>query len=153
VVLKRKGSNKVLVCHRTGMGPAEGWQFPQGGIDPHRDLLEETRRELLEEIGTDSIVVLGVSERVYCYDFPAPITKDGTVYHGQCHRWVVATLDPEVSVLPGGRGAEFDAHEWVTPAEVLERIVGFKRTAYVQAIRDLGIAQNDCGGVGPAEPR
>ncbi|MCB1581201.1 MAG: NUDIX domain-containing protein, partial [Alphaproteobacteria bacterium] len=47
------------------------WQMPQGGIDEGEDLEVAARRELCEEIGTDSAELLKISEQTTRYDLPA----------------------------------------------------------------------------------
>ena len=70
IAIKKPGTDVFLLCHRKGFPPEEGWQFPQGGLRGKSDLISEMRRELLEEIGTDSVKVIKVSPRTYSYEFP-----------------------------------------------------------------------------------
>lgn len=145
VVLQRGGGGKVLVCHRAGLEPGRGWQFPQGGIDTTKDLVGEAKRELREEIGTDGIAVVSVTPETYIYDFPEHLeTEKKRAFRGQRQRWVLAELLVADDVIDlRGNPPEFDAFEWVSPREALERIVDFKRSVYAQALRDLGLVQAD----------
>jgi putative (di)nucleoside polyphosphate hydrolase len=141
IVLKKLRENLILVCHRIDSpDPDSGWQLPQGGIDEKKNLVDEAKRELREEIGTDSIAVLGTTERWYRYDYPeGPHAKHGKIYRGQCHRWVVAELLAPDSMIrfDSTVHAEFNAFKWEKPANVLKQIVDFKRQAYQSAFKDL----------------
>jgi putative (di)nucleoside polyphosphate hydrolase len=140
VVLRRPGATKVLVCHRVGARPHEGWQFPQGGIEEGRDLLDEARRELREEIGCDGIAVKKTSRRSFCYDIPPKKRRSGSPYVGQCHRWLLAELLDDDSAINFNRSpAEFDAFAWVEVPEALRGVVGFKKKAYAAALAELGL--------------
>ena len=122
------------------MPSVQGWQFPQGGVDPRADLVAEARRELREEIGTDDIRVLRITRRTYCYDLPHKLVKHGREYDGQCLRWILAAFDAQdCDIRFAHEPAEFDAWEWVEPGEALSRVVAFKREAYVGAMGELGI--------------
>lgn len=141
VALKRPHKDRILVCHRVDAPQlAEGWQLPQGGIDMQRDFIEEAKRELREEIGTDAIRIIRTTERWFHYDYPSgPHEKHGKIYRGQCHRWVLAELlVPDSAIrFDTSAHAEFNAFKWEKPAEVLKQIVDFKREAYQAALNDL----------------
>jgi putative (di)nucleoside polyphosphate hydrolase len=141
VVLKKRGSSLILVCHRVDCSPGEGWQLPQGGIDKKKDLINEARRELREEIGTDNISVLAISSQSYCYEYPEGARhKNDTSYIGQCHKWIVAEFNGSDQMIRFEHTPrEFDSFEWVTPAEALRRIVDFKQKSYKKAFFDLNL--------------
>ncbi|MBD3241426.1 MAG: NUDIX domain-containing protein [Chitinivibrionales bacterium] len=142
IVLRRQTGTKVLVCHRINSPPDLGWQFPQGGVHDGVPLLDEARRELREEIGTDDVRAVAHTRRVYCYDIPVQSRRPGSPYVGQCHRWVLAYLLADDSAIRfTHEPAEFDAFRWVEPHEALERIVAFKREAYEGALTELGLVQ------------
>jgi putative (di)nucleoside polyphosphate hydrolase len=115
-----------------------GWQFPQGGVDTALDVIEEARRELREEIGTDAIKVLRVSSRSYCYDFPHGVGKEG--FRGQCHIWILAQLlISEEHINFEHLPAEFDGWQWVSAQQACDLIVPFKREAYQQGLIEFGL--------------
>jgi putative (di)nucleoside polyphosphate hydrolase len=139
-VIRSKTDNSVLFCHRKGFPRESGWQFPQGGIDPRKDLIDELKRELLEEIGTNDIEVLLISPNTYRYNFPEGVDSRHEMYCGQQQRWVLAVLnsdDSEIHFI--GENAEFNDFEWVSPENALLRIVDFKKDVYQKAMNDLGI--------------
>lgn len=140
VVLTRQTGTSVLVCHRIGAQPDEGWQFPQGGRDPALPVLDEARRELREEIGADRIQCVRQSRREYSYDIPPDRRRPGSRWVGQRHVWLLARLlaeDRDISFAH--QPAEFDGFRWVTPEEALAGAVWFKRQAYKGGLRDLGL--------------
>lgn len=138
-VLRGVGGSEVLICHRSGFSPEEGWQFPQGGIDRKKDIIDELKRELREEIGVDDISVIRIAPGHYKYDFPPSARKSRPGYSGQTQQWVLAELDRECEINLGGKTAEFDDFRWVSPKEAMDRVVGFKREVYKQALRALGL--------------
>lgn len=142
-VIRRKSDNSVLFCHRKGCPSDKGWQFPQGGIDQGKDLIEEMKRELREEIGTDSITICQISPKTYSYDFPGGVlVKGNQIYHGQQQYWILAELDSEDNLFcfkGDNAQAEFDMYTWVTPHKAIEKIVEFKKAVYEQALHDLGL--------------
>jgi putative (di)nucleoside polyphosphate hydrolase len=134
------------VFHRIDFPPERGWQFPQGGIEGEGDIVDEARRELREEIGTDAVRVCTITDEWFAYDFPEsidPEKKRG--YDGQAHRWVLAEfITPEEESKIGFSAhvpAEFDTFRWMEPEEIIHRVVDFKRDSYRTACRQLGIVQ------------
>jgi 8-oxo-dGTP pyrophosphatase MutT (NUDIX family) len=140
VVLRKPASARVLLCHRRGSLRSQGWQFPQGGVDPLRELLLEAKRELREEIGTDKVAPVAITDERYCYDIPPHLRRHGSPYVGQCHRWILAELLVDDGAIHFNyQPAEFDAFEWVDPAEALRRVVDFKKATYGRALSALGL--------------
>ena len=138
VILDQDGES-VLLCHRVNFAIDEGWQFPQGGYDPSLDLIAEMRRELREEVSTDAVEVLQISEIEYYYDFPTKIKKRfNNRYIGQRQTWVLCQLvGSENAINVNTEIPEFDQWIWVTPEEAIERVVDFKRKIYHDALREL----------------
>lgn len=139
-VIRRKSDNSVLICHRKGFPENKGWQFPQGGIDIRKNLIDELKRELLEEIGTANVSIISVSPHTYQYDFPAGINSKHQQYCGQKQKWVLTELHADdCAIHIDSVKAEFDAYQWVTPQEALSRVVNFKKDVYRRALKDLGL--------------
>lgn len=113
------------------------WQMPQGGIDEGEEPLEAGMRELGEETGVlpGSVEFLAQSPDWLTYDLPPALV--GKVwkgrYRGQRQRWLLFRFhgsDAEIRLdLPH---PEFGAWAWMPPAEIVERIVPFKRDAYAR---------------------
>ncbi len=135
IVVDQRG--RVLVGERANLTGV--WQLPQGGVDDGED--EETAmwRELREEIGTADARLLARSNEVYRYDFPdwlkhAPIAQS---YRGQEQRYFVVRLNPGVEPQLDRADEEFTAFNWITPSELLDQIVPFKREVYRRAFAEL----------------
>jgi putative (di)nucleoside polyphosphate hydrolase len=140
VVVRKAGSGLLLLCHRKGYLPAAGWQFPQGGLRKGAGLIQEMRRELLEEIGTDDVTVVQVSTEQYHYDFPKGLRHKHKKYDGQAQQWILADFSGnDAAIHFNHEPAEFDAFEWVTAATALDRIIDFKKDVYSRALKDLGL--------------
>jgi putative (di)nucleoside polyphosphate hydrolase len=137
-VVIRRSDGLVLSCHRTGFPKAEGWQFPQGGFRKSKGLIPEMRRELREEIGTDSVSVVAISRKTYKYDFPPDKKECKRGYAGQVQKWVLCEFTGSNSDISFSRQtAEFDDFKWITPKQSLERIVSFKKDVYRRAMSEL----------------
>lgn len=140
IVIKKRGSDLVLLCHRKDYPKNLGWQFPQGGIHKNADVLSEMKRELREEIGTDAVAVIAVSKKKYAYEFPADSENPRPGFGGQIQQWILAELRTDDSTLNfNHKPSEFDAFRWATPNEALKEIVDFKKQTYGEALKDLGL--------------
>jgi putative (di)nucleoside polyphosphate hydrolase len=116
------------------------WQMPQGGIDPGETPAQAAMRELAEETGTDKAEIVAESRDWYCYDVPADIAGRmwGSRFRGQAQKWFFMRFlgdDEDINIDTEHR--EFSAWKWVTPAELPELIVPFKRAIYVAVIEEF----------------
>jgi putative (di)nucleoside polyphosphate hydrolase len=139
---------RVLVFRRLDGALGEHrWQFPQGGMRAGEAPEAALRRELREEIGTDAVEVLARLPEPIAYRFPPEVLaalRRGDPrkarYAGQSQHWFLARLrDGTQAIHFRHQPAEFDAFEWVTPAEAMARVVPFKRAAYREALTALGL--------------
>lgn len=112
------------------------WQMPQGGIDPGETPRQAAFRELAEEVGTGKAEILAETHGWLHYDLPSDIASrmwKGR-WRGQRQKWFLMRFtgtDADIDLATGH--PEFDAWEWVEPAQLPELIVPFKRQLY----RDL----------------
>ncbi len=126
-------SRHFIIARRTGV--RRGWQFPQGGIDPDETPREALLRELLEEIGTNDVDILGEYPEWIQYDFPKAKTTKVYPFKGQRQRYFLvqlretATLDLAAFSVP-----EFDEYRRVTFEELFKRVSFFKRPSYRRVI-------------------
>ena len=124
-------------------GQPDAWQMPQGGVDDDETPLEAACRELWEEVGTSQALLLRESAKWRTYDVPEkarPAHWKGR-WVGQAQRWfALAFTGRDTDIDIAAHDQEFDAWQWMTAAEMLDRIVPFKRPTYdavVEEFRDL----------------
>lgn len=122
--------------------PGEAWQMPQGGIDPGETPREAALRELGEETGLapDKVVIEAETAGWISYDLPPELL--GRMwkgkYCGQRQKWVLMRFtgrDADVNLAT--EHAEFDRWAWMTPEDLIARIVPFKRDVYTQVFAEF----------------
>lgn len=124
-------------------GPGGWWQMPQGGIDDGEEPVVAARRELREETGIVSIEIIGESPGWHTYDLPPELlgTAWGGRFRGQKQKWFAVRftgVDSEIDITaPPGHEAEFEAWRWISPEDLADMIVPFKRAVYAQVVRDF----------------
>jgi len=123
-----------VIARRTGM--RRGWQFPQGGIDAEETPREALMRELLEEIGTNDVEILGEYPEWIQYDFPDAKTSKIYPFKGQRQRYFLVRLRPTAVVdLYTHKTPEFEEYKRVTSDELFKRVSYFKRPSYRRVIK------------------
>ena len=129
---------KVFVGKRIDQ-TVEGWQMPQGGIDPGETPERAALRELEEEIGTAKAEILFSTQGWLTYDLPpelaARIWKGK--WRGQAQRWFALRFtgsDGDIDIET--KHPEFGAWRWLPRAELSSLIVEFKRPVY-EAVVEL----------------
>ena len=125
----------------------DGWQFPQGGIEPKESAREAAFRELYEEIGLESkdVQLLGHTVNWLRYEVPYATNryrhqrKRKQHFKGQKQRWFLFKLTArESSVrLDLSDNPEFDHWQWVDYWSPIKHIVEFKKGVYQEALREL----------------
>jgi len=117
--------------------PGNTWQMPQGGIDAGERPKEAALRELEEETGVraDLVEKIAKTEDWLIYDLPEDLigTIWGGKYRGQKQKWFLFRFlgqDSDVNIAT--EHPEFSVWRWMEPAELVEKIVPFKRAVYEQ---------------------
>ena len=152
--LDRDGYRKnvgIIVCNNDGKllwarrVRHDGWQFPQGGVEPRESAEEAAFRELYEEIGLQpaDVKLLGSTDKWLRYDVPyAPKThyyRRARSFRGQKQRWFMFKLvSQEDRVrLDTSDNPEFDHWQWIDYWMPVKQIVDFKRAVYKRALTEL----------------
>jgi putative (di)nucleoside polyphosphate hydrolase len=116
LLLREEGNSagkdvQLLLLHKPRKRDA--WQLPQGGMEQGESVAEAAFRELQEEAGVQNAVLLGQSEEVYLYDFPASFRKfrpDNV--KGQQIAFIFARAPQDCVVTVDG--VEVDRYMWVS---------------------------------------
>lgn len=110
----------------------DAWQLPQGGVEEGESTEEAALRELKEEAGITA-KILGVSDKVYQYDFPASFRRfrpDNVC--GQRIEYVFALHEGGEPVQVDNK--EIESSVWALPEEFP---LYLKRKEYLQLATEL----------------
>jgi len=118
------------------------WQMPQGGIDDGEDPCEAALRELEEETGVprDLVTIKAQTADWITYDLPdeliAKLWKGR--FRGQKQLWYLMQFhgaDTDINIETDH--PEFSAWAWLSSAEMIEKIVPFKRAVYQAVVAEF----------------
>ncbi len=126
-----------------GRAGRDGWQFPQGGIQPGEDPEDAMFRELAEEIGLtpDDVELVGQTRDWLRYRLPRRYVRRNSqpLCIGQKQRWyLLRLLSPESRLrFDTTPKPEFDRWRWVDYWFPLKNVIYFKRRVYRRALEEL----------------
>lgn len=137
---EENGKLKALIVKRAGAD--DHWQLPQGGTEGE-DTETAGRRELWEELGTNSFVTRGVFENMYRYEFGAQTSRYGSMplrknrgYKGQKQSLYLAEFtgtDSEIDI----KYWDHNDWKWVDAEELPESVHKVRRAVARIAVEKL----------------
>ena len=141
IIVNRKG--KILWCKRKD---GNGWQFPQGGLDPGESPKEAIYRETKEEVGLDKedIGIIKESEEWFNYKVPKNrIPKyfriSDSKFVGQRQKWFLAEIlceDSKIN-LNASSPVEFEDWTWSSYWHPIDGGVDFKKSTYRKVLKEF----------------
>ena len=121
--------------------PSGFWQMPQGGIDNDESPEIAVWREMMEEIGTNKVKLIKISNQWINYDIPMDTLRTlpwGKKYIGQSQKWFAfkfTGLDSDINV--DTKNPEFSIWKWAKIDSIIDNIVPFKRDVYSKILEEF----------------
>lgn len=132
---------KVLMCRRV-QPKTDGWQFPQGGIEPGETPLQAAQRELFEETSITSVVAVKTIDYALRYEFPENVKQkfrsQGILSDGQDQYWSLFYFtgkDSEINLHTDE--PEFDEYEWKNIEEAPDLVWVVKKDVYFKMVKEF----------------
>ena len=119
------------------------WQMPQGGVNiaMNESLDIAAKRELYEETGVKTAKIINKSEGWYYYYLPKNLQSKlwGGKFLGQKQKWFLFRFEgkSEEINLRVDKKPEFKNWKWVSPQNVLDNIVDFKKDIYQKILKEF----------------
>lgn len=143
----RKGVGAIILNHKNQVfvgkrrDAQQAWQMPQGGIDKNELPKNSVIREVLEEIGTDKLEILGQTKSWYHYDIPRNLRPHywRSRYKGQRQKWFVLRFigkDTDINLNYYAQ-PEFTEWRWVDADQLINLVVEFKKDLYSNVLFEL----------------
>jgi putative (di)nucleoside polyphosphate hydrolase len=145
-VLLLNAQGKVFAARRIDTR-SEAWQMPQGGIDSGETPHQAVMRELMEEIGTDKVEILGESKRWFTYDLPDYLQQKlwRGRFRGQRQKWFAMRFtgkDADINIET--ERPEFCEWTWMEHKVLPDLIVSFKRQLYIDVLEEFKEIIRNC---------
>ena len=135
IVLSSSYPAKCEIFIASRIDVTDAWQFPQGGIDDNETPTEALYRELLEEIGTDSVDIVAEYPEWVSYDFPPQVAHKMAPYDGQTQKYFLVKLKKGAKININTQIPEFSEYKFVKTEQLNDYITFFKRTVYKKVLK------------------
>ncbi|KAK9994442.1 hypothetical protein SO802_024145 [Lithocarpus litseifolius] len=115
----------------------------EGGVDEGEDPISAAIKELREETGFSSAEVIAEVPYWLTYDFPPDVREKlkhqwGSDWKGQAQKWFLLKFtgkDEKINLLGNGtEKAEFGEWSWMSPEQIVELAVDFKKPVYKEVM-------------------
>lgn len=132
---------KIFVAKRIDSNNSNfSWQLPQGGVDKNETITNALYRELMEEIGTNNVLILKQTKEL-SYEIPIQFRKNSWQKDiiGQKQIWFALKLLGKESDINLNHDVhpEFDEYKWVDKSFVMEHVIDFKKNMYQQIFEEF----------------
>ena len=136
--------NQVFVGKRID-NPINLWQMPQGGIKKNENFFHAACRELKEETGVKSIILIKEIDNLLTYELP--INLLGKIwkgrYRGQKQKWfIMKFIGTEEEINIKTKKAEFKEWKWININQLTNAVVTFKLEVYKTIVKELKFLLN-----------
>lgn len=125
-------------------GPANAWQFPQGGINEHEDIESAMFRELQEELGLlpTHVRILARTHGWLSYYLPEQFRRRSSskpLCIGQKQKWYLLELIGDESNIRFDQTAspEFIEWHWVDYHLPSQQVIDFKKEVYEKVLAEF----------------
>ena len=110
------------------------WQMPQGGLDDGESPEQALFREMKEEIGSDKGKIIAQAPQWIEYNIPSYVSSHYPVRRSLLWFQVLFLgVDTDINLNSVGH-PEFLSWKWILPENLLESIVDFKKSMYIQVL-------------------
>ncbi|XP_030967557.1 nudix hydrolase 26, chloroplastic-like [Quercus lobata] len=132
---------KIFAASRLDINSA--WQMPQGGVNEGEDPRSAAIRELREDTGVSSVEIVAEVPYWLTFDFPPEVREKlkhlwESDWKGQVQKWFLVKFtgaDEEINLLGDGtEKAEFGKWSWMSPEQIVELAVDFKKPIYKEVM-------------------
>ena len=132
-------NNKVFVGRRID-NPNNLWQMPQGGVDKNETFINAAKRELEEETGIKTTILIREIDDWLTYNLPKNLL--GKIwrgkYRGQKQKWFIMKFTGNKNEINiNTKNPEFLDWKWINPSDLPNVAVDFKMNIYKRMAKEL----------------